>query len=446
VYGQLGNEAPDLDVAARLPSYFALVQRLHECSMLLAYHDISDGGIFVTLAEMAFASRCGLDIRLSGANDDPLAELFSEELGAVVQVRAGDTELVLGAAHEADIAATVIALPGTGNRVRVRRGEALLLDVARVDLHLAWSATTHAMQRLRDNPLAADEEHARLRDETDRGIAPALTFDSREDPAAPFIARGSRPRVAILREQGVNGQIEMAAGFTRAGFDAFDVHMTDIVAGRHSLVDFHGLVACGGFSYGDVLGAGEGWAKSILFNPRLRDRFAAFFARRDSFALGVCNGCQMMSNLREIIPGTSHWPHFVRNASEQFEARFVMLEVLRSPSLFFDGMEGSLIPVAIAHGEGYAEFKDLAQLAAAQSLVALRFVDHRGRHTETYPYNPNGSPQGITGLTTSDGRMTIVMPHPERVWRTAQMSWHPDDWGERSPWYRVFANARCFVG
>jgi phosphoribosylformylglycinamidine synthase len=330
--------------------------------------------------------------------------------------------------------------------VRLHRGQALLFDEARVDLHLAWSATTHAMQRLRDNPVAADEEYARLRDATDGGLAPELTFDPREDRAAPFIARHRRPRIAILREQGVNGQVEMAAAFTRAGFDAFDVHMTDIAAGRHLLADFQGLAAGGGFSYGDVLGAGEGWAKSILFNPRLRDRFAAFFARPDTFALGVCNGCQMMSNLREIIPQTSHWPHFVRNASEQFEARFVMLEVLRSPSLFFVEMEGSRIPVAIAHGEGYAEFADDAQLAAAQSLVALRFVDHQGRHTETYPYNPNGSPQGITGLTTLDGRVTILMPHPERVWRTAQMSWHPDGWAEHSPWYRMFANARRFIG
>jgi phosphoribosylformylglycinamidine synthase len=238
----------------------------------------------------------------------------------------------------------------------------------------------------------------------------------------------------------------MAAAFTRAGFDAFDVHMTDIAAGRHSLRDFHGAVACGGFSYGDVLGAGEGWAKSILFNARLRDEFAAFFAAERTFALGVCNGCQMMSNLHQIIPGTDHWPHFVRNASEQFEARFVMLEVMPTPSLFFDGMHGSRIPVALAHGEGYAEFRDAGQLAAAAPLVALRFVDHRGRACETYPYNPNGSPQGITGLTTADGRFTILMPHPERVWRTAQMSWHPGEWGDVSPWYRMFANARRFVG
>jgi phosphoribosylformylglycinamidine synthase len=250
----------------------------------------------------------------------------------------------------------------------------------------------------------------------------------------------------VLREQGVNGHVEMAAALTRAGFDAYDVHMTDLVAGRHALADYVGVVAGGGFSYGDVLGAGEGWAKSILFNRRLRDAFAAWFARGDTFALGVCNGCQMMSNLNEIIPGAAHWPHFVRNASEQFEARYVMLEVQRSASLFFEDMGGSRLPVALAHGEGYAEFRDATQLAAAQPHVALRFVDHHGRPTERYPYNPSGSPQGITGLTTPDGRFTILMPHPERVFRTVQMSWHPDDWGELSPWYRMFANARRFVG
>jgi phosphoribosylformylglycinamidine synthase len=339
----------------------------------------------------------------------------------------------------------VIATPMLGNRVTVRCGATMVLDESRSDLHRAWSATTHAMQHMRDNPRAADEEYARLSDD-EPGLVPKLTFDPDEDVAAPFIATGARPRVAVLREQGVNGQVEMAAVLTRAGFDAFDIHMTDVAAGRHDLTDFVGLVAGGGFSYGDVLGAGEGWAKSILFNTRVRDAFAAYFARGDTFALGVCNGCQMMSNLREIIPGAAHWPHFVRNASEQFEARYVMLEVLRSSSLFFDGMAGSRIPVALAHGEGLAEFRDAAQLAAAEPYVALRFVDHRGQPTEVYPYNPSGSPQGITGLTTADGRFTILMPHPERVFRTVQMSWHPDAWGELSPWYRMFANARRFVG
>jgi len=442
---QLGNEPPDVDDALRLRSFFALVQTLHASGKLLAYHDVSDGGLFATLVEMAFASRCGLDVFLD-TTQDVLAALFAEELGAVLQVRERDVDAVMAAARDAGIAATAIGAPERGKRVRVRCGDRVVLDESRADLHRAWSATTHAMQRLRDNPDAADHEHSRLADETEPGITPHLTFDPADDLAAPFVARGARPRVAILREQGVNGHVEMAAAFTRAGFDAFDVHMTDVAAGRHALGDLQGIVACGGFSYGDVLGAGEGWAKSILFNRRLRDAFARFFSRGDTFALGVCNGCQMMSNLHEIIPGSGHWPHFVRNGSEQFEARFVMLEVLRTPSLFFVGMEGSRIPVAVAHGEGYAEFSDARQLEAARPLVALRFVDNRGSSTQTYPFNPNGSPEGITGLTTADGRFTILMPHPERVWRTAQMSWHPESWGERSPWYRMFANARRFLG
>jgi phosphoribosylformylglycinamidine synthase len=330
--------------------------------------------------------------------------------------------------------------------VRIAVGGRAVLDESRIDLHRAWSATTHEMQRRRDNPQAADEEFERLVDAGDPGLAPVLAFDPDVDVAAPYIAIGARPAIAVLREQGVNGQVEMAAAFDRAGFAAHDVHMSDLLAGRRSLADFSAFVACGGFSYGDVLGAGEGWAKSILFNMRARDDFAAFFARTETFALGVCNGCQMMSNLHELIPGTAHWPHFVRNRSEQFEARLVLLEVQRSPSLFFRGMEGSHIPVATAHGEGFAEFADAVQLAAAQPLVALRFVDGRGAPTERYPHNPNGSPQGITGLTTADGRFTILMPHPERVFRTVQMSWHPDGWGEDSPWLRMFRNARTWLG
>jgi len=321
-----------------------------------------------------------------------------------------------------------------------------VLDESRIDLHRAWSATTHAMQRLRDNPVVADEEYARILDADDPGLAPHLTFDADRDVAAPFIASGARPKVAILREQGVNGHVEMAAAFDRAGFDAYDVHMSDLAAGRRSLAEFKGFVAGGGFSYGDVLGAGEGWAKSILFDPAVREQFEAFFARGDSFALGVCNGCQMMSNLRTLIPGTAHWPHFVRNRSEQFEGRFVMVRVERTPSLFFEEMEGSVIPIAVAHGEGYAEFKDPAQLDAAQPLVTWRFADHRGEATELYPLNPNGSPQGIAGLTTADGRFTIVMPHPERVFRTVLNSWHPEDWPEDGPWMRMFRNARRWLG
>jgi phosphoribosylformylglycinamidine synthase len=302
------------------------------------------------------------------------------------------------------------------------------------------------MQRLRDNPDCARQEYDRILDAADPGLHARLTFAPAEDIAAPLIARGARPRVAILREQGVNGQIEMAAAFDRAGFIAVDVHMSDILAGRVSLLEFQGFAAGGGFSYGDVLGAGEGWAKSILFNPRARDEFEAFFHRRDTFALGVCNGCQMMSNLRTLIPDAGQWPHFVRNRSEQFEARSVMVEVTASPSLFFSEMAGSRMPVAVAHGEGYAEFRDASHLRAARELIAVRFVDNRGKPTETYPLNPNGSPEGVTGLTTPDGRFTILMPHPERVFRALQNSWRPEEWGEDGPWMRMFRNARKWVG
>ena len=446
VHGQLGNDAPDLDAPEALAAFFAFVQRQRADGRLLAYHDVSDGGLFAALAEMAFASRCGLDVTLDGIAAEALPALFAEELGAVVQVRAADADAVAAAARAAGLAAADVGAPVAGGRVRIVRTGAVLLDEARVDLHRAWSATTHAMQVRRDHPESAEQEYARIADDGDPGLAPHLTFDPDDDIAAPHVARGARPRVAILREQGVNGQVEMAAAFDRAGFDAYDVHMTDLLAGRRSLAEFTGAVACGGFSYGDVLGAGEGWAKTIQFNARLTDEFAAFFARPDVFALGVCNGCQMMSSLRNMIPGAAPWPRFVRNRSEQFEARYVLLEVARSPSLFFAGMAGSRLPVATAHGEGHAEFRDAAALAAAQPLVALRFVDHRGAPTDVYPYNPNGSPGGVTGLTTPDGRFTILMPHPERVHRSAQMSWHPDGWGDASPWMRMFRNARAWVG
>ncbi|MBK6334719.1 MAG: phosphoribosylformylglycinamidine synthase [Betaproteobacteria bacterium] len=445
VTGQLGDTAPDLDDPERLAAFFAAIQALRRDRLLLAYHDVADGGVFATLVEMAFASRCGLDLVVP-AGKALLPALFAEELGAVVQLRSRDVAAVAMRLGAARLTVHVLGRPTLDERIRIAQDGARVLDEARVDLHRAWSATTHALQRLRDNPDAADEEYDRLLDTADPGLAPQLGFDPDVDIAAPHIATGARPAVAVLREQGVNGHVEMAAAFDRAGFAAYDVHMSDILAGRRTLADFAGIVACGGFSYGDVLGAGEGWAKSILFNARARDQFAGFFERGDAFALGVCNGCQMMSNLHEIIPGTAHWPHFVRNRSEQFEARLVMLEVQRSPSLFFRGMEGSRIPVATAHGEGYAEFRDDAQLAAAQPLVALRFVDHAGQATERYPYNVNGSPQGITGLTTADGRFTILMPHPERVFRTVQMSWRPEAWGEDSPWLRMFRNARCWIG
>ncbi len=445
VYGQLGDDAPDLDDPAHLAAFFDLVQGLRRDGTLLAYHDVADGGLFVTLAEMAFAAHCGLDVVVPG-EDDALGTLFAEELGAVLQIGASDCAAVARRAADAGLVLHALGQPTRENRVRIAQAGRVLLDERRTDLHRAWSATTHAMQRLRDNPEAADEEYARVLDAAAPGLSPVLSFDPAADVAAPYIGTGARPAIAILREQGVNGQVEMAAAFDRAGFDAFDVHMSDLLGGRRSLAEFKGFAACGGFSYGDVLGAGEGWAKSILFNAHARDEFAAFFARADSFALGVCNGCQMMSNLHELIPGTGHWPHFVRNRSEQFEARFVQLEVTGSPSLFFRGMEGSRLPVATAHGEGYAEFRDEAHLAAARPLVALRFVDDAGAPTERYPCNANGSPEGITGLTTADGRFTILMPHPERVFRTVQMSWHPAGWGEDSPWMRMFRNARVWLG
>jgi phosphoribosylformylglycinamidine synthase len=445
VYGQLGDRAPDLDDPEFLKGFFATVQALRAQGKLLAYHDRSDGGLFATLAEMAFASRCGLTIALDELPGEPLEALFNEELGAVLQVRAADRHNVVGAFEAVGLRCIAIGEPTHGERIVVTRDGTVQLEESRVDLHRAWSRTTHGLQRLRDDPASADEERERILDAEDPGLAPWLSFDAAEDIAAPLIATGARPKVAILREQGVNGHVELAAAFDRAGFDAYDVHMTDIIEGRSSLASFAGIAAGGGFSYGDVLGGGEGWAKSILFNARARDEFAEFFLREDRFALGICNGCQMMSNLHELIPGAEHWPHFVRNRSEQFEGRLVLVQVQRSPSLFFAGMEGSRIPVPVAHGEGYAEFRDAAQTAAAEPLVALRFIDNRGEATERYPYNPNGSPRGITGLTTADGRFTILMPHPERVFRTVQMSWHPNDWGEDSPWMRMFRNARLWL-
>jgi phosphoribosylformylglycinamidine synthase len=446
VYDATGNTTPDIVDAGDLKAFFDAIQRLNAQGLLLAYHDRSDGGLLVTLCEMLFAARCGAQLDLRG--DDAAALLFNEELGAVLQTRQADREQVIAALDAAGLAAhsAVIGTVNADARLLVRVNGDTVLDEARGDLHRAWSETTYHLQRLRDNPDCAQQEYDRLLDADDPGITPKLTFDPNEDIAAPYRNRGAKPRIAILREQGVNGQIEMAAAFDRAGFAAVDVHMSDIIAGRASLQDFKGFAACGGFSYGDVLGAGEGWAKSILFNARARDEFAAFFQRPDSFALGVCNGCQMMSNLHELIPGAERWPHFVRNRSEQFEARFATLEVQDSASLFFKGMAGSRIPVAVAHGEGYTEFADATALAAAQPLVALRFVDNRGAATEQYPLNPNGSPQGISGLTTPDGRYTILMPHPERVFRTVQNSWHPQDWPDDGPWLRMFRNARQWIG
>jgi phosphoribosylformylglycinamidine synthase len=328
--------------------------------------------------------------------------------------------------------------------IEIMRGEQKLYSESGVNLQRIWSETSYQMQKLRDNPDCAQQEFDRLLDAADPGLHVKSTYALNEN-ISPLLLL-TRPKIAILREQGVNGQVEMAAAFDRAGFAAVDVHMSDIISGRVSLRDFAGIAACGGFSYGDVLGAGEGWAKSILFNSRARDEFSAFFQRRDTFALGVCNGCQMMSNLHEIIPGAENWAHFARNRSEQFEARFVMVEVQPSPSIFFKDMAGSRMPIVVAHGEGYADFGDGKRLKAAQKLVTMRYVDHRGNATETYPLNPNGSPQGITGLTTSNGRFSIMMPHPERVFRAVQNSWHPYGWQENGAWLKMFQNARKWVG
>ncbi len=447
VYGQLGQQAPDLDDVAALRQFFELIQELNRDRLLLAYHDRSDGGLFVTLCEMAFAGRSGLDLTLDGLGDDPLGILFSEELGAVIQVHHQDTDQVLKSLHDAGLGhySQVIGSLNEDDRLRFRHRGRTLLDLDRVELQQAWSETSHRMQALRDNPECAEEEYQRIAERADPGLQPRLGFDPSQDPAAPYLASGERPSMAILREEGVNGQLEMAAAFHRAGFEAVDVHMSDIVAGRVDLEGFRGLVACGGFSYGDVLGAGEGWAKTILFNNRARDQFAAFFERSDSFALGVCNGCQMLSNLHELIPGAEHWPHFVRNRSEQFEARFSLVEVLASNSILLQGMAGSRLPIAVAHGEGRAEFRDQDQLEQARGQVALRYIENDGQTANRYPANPNGSPEGITGLTSADGRVTIMMPHPERVFRAVQNSWYPSDWEEDGPWLRLFRNARAWV-
>ncbi|NBC49336.1 MAG: phosphoribosylformylglycinamidine synthase [Gammaproteobacteria bacterium] len=384
---------------------------------------------------------------IGAARRDPIAALFSEELGAVLQVPADRLDVVLERLerHGLGACSQAIGVPRADQRIIIGSGERSLVDASRAELQRLWFETSWQMQRLRDNPDCADEEQARI-DADDPGLSAELSFDPSDDIAAPLIATGARPRLAVLREQGVNGQIEMAAAFDRAGFECVDVHMSDLLDGRIGLEGFRGLAACGGFSYGDVLGAGEGWAKTILFNPRARDQFQAFFARSDSFALGVCNGCQMLANLRELIPGADHWPHFVRNRSEQFEARLVMVEVRESPSLLLDGMVGSRLPIVVSHGEGRAEFRDADHQGAASPFAPLRYIETSGEPALRYPANPNGSPDGITGLCNADGRITIMMPHPERIFRSVQHSWHPDDWGEDSPWMRLFRNARAWVG
>ena len=450
VYRQLGDVTADVRDVAQLKGFWDAMQALVAEGKLLAWHDRSDGGLLVTLAEMAFTGHCGVKVDIAALGEDRLAALFNEELGGVIQVRAADRQAVeaLLAAHGLADCVHYLGQATAGDRFVIEADGHPLFSESRTTLRMWWAETTWQMQRLRDNPECADQEHEAKANDADPGLNVKLSFDINEDIAAPYIATGARPKVAVLREQGVNSHVEMAAAFHRAGFDAIDVHMSDLLAGRTGLADFQALVACGGFSYGDVLGAGEGWAKSILFNERVRDEFATFFHRPQTLALGVCNGCQMMSNLRELIPGSDLWPRFVRNQSDRFEARFSLVEVTQSPSLLLQGMVGSMMPIAVSHGEGQVEVRDGAHLAQLESkgLVALRFVDNFGKVTENYPANPNGSPNGITAVTSESGRATIMMPHPERVFRTVSNSWHPENWGEDSPWMRIFRNARKQLG
>ncbi len=440
-----GDEsAPDFDDPQLFKSFFTAIQELNGRDLLLAYHDRSDGGLLTTLCEMAFAGRCGLAIDLTPLANDPLSALFSEELGAVIQIRNQDRETVRGllAANGLDAFSHELGSPRPDSQIHFSHQGRRLLTASRARLQEWWSETSHRIQSLRDNPQCARQEFDAIADDADPGLHARLSFDPGEDITAAFI-HTRKPKVAILREQGINGHVEMAAAFDKAGFEAVDVHMSDILTGRRTLETFQGLAACGGFSYGDVLGAGAGWAASILFNERAREAFETFFHRSDTFGLGVCNGCQMLAQLKELIPGAAHWPRFGRNLSEQFEARLSLVEILPSPSILLTGMEGSILPVAVAHGEGRAQFTEAAPEDPA--LISLRYVDHYGQPTETYPFNPNGSPRGVTGLTNRDGRFTIMMPHPERCFRRVQHSWHPADWGEEGPWLRMFRNARLWV-
>jgi phosphoribosylformylglycinamidine synthase len=462
VHGVSGDLPPDAD-AASLKAFFGAIQALNRDGKILAYHDRSDGGLFATVCEMSFASHVGISLNLDGLCYDPLMNdvdgserfpqiagrqrdrvitvLFNEELGAVLQIRRDDRAVVMQTLRDAGLGACTHAIgtTNTADEVRVWRNAKTVFSAKRNELQRTWSETSFQIARLRDDPACAQEEFDALLDADNPGLFARMSFD----PAAPFVVSGARPKIAILREQGVNGHVEMAAAFDRAGFAPYDIHMSDLQSGRVHLADFKGLAACGGFSYGDVLGAGQGWAKSVLFNDRLRDEFAAFFNRADSFALGVCNGCQMMAHLAPIIPGAQDWPSFQRNRSEQFEARVVMVEIPPSPSILLAGMAGSKLPVVVSHGEGRAEF---AAGQGGKALATMRYIDNRGATATTYPFNPNGSPDGIAGVTTADGRFTIMMPHPERTFRSVQMSWQPPGLGEDAPWLAMFRNARRYIG
>jgi phosphoribosylformylglycinamidine synthase len=449
VYNAVGGPAPDMEQPATLAAFAAAMIELRTAGRVLAYHDRSDGGLIVTLLEMAFAGHCGLDVRLESADASPLAQLFAEEPGAVLQIAASEQSGVMNcfARHGLADCARWIGEPVPQMRIRVSCG-ALQLDEPWRELRRAWSETSYRMRRLRDDPQCADEEFASVLDEVDPGLAQHLSFEPQQDVAAPMIATGVRPRVAVLREQGVNSQVEMAAVLDRAGFEPHDVHMSDLLNGQRTLREFAGLIGCGGFSYGDVLGAGGGWARSILFHDNAREEFRRFFERRETFALGVCNGCQMFAVLKELIPGAQHWPRFLRNRSEQFEARLSLVEIVSSPSILLAGMQASRLAVAVAHGEGRAQFHQDSDLAHCrdQRLIAFRYISNDGAIARNYPANPNGAIEGIAALTTPDGRVTITMPHPERVYRTAQNSWHPRTAGEDSGWMRMFRNARVWLG
>ena len=448
VYSELGDSAPDLQDSSLLRGFFEVIQPLVAQRDVIAYHDRSDGGLFTTLVEMAFAGNTGLNIDLADVDGTDIERLFNEELGGVIQVSCAQSEAIIAKFNAAGVACHVIGSLTADDTITINDGDRAILVESRTELRTIWAETTYQMQSLRDNPECADEEFKLKHDASEPGLTVDLKFDPSQDVAAPFILKGAAPKMAILREQGVNSHLEMAAAFDRAGFESRDVHMSDILSGRVTLDEFQGLAACGGFSYGDVLGAGEGWAKSILFNTRAREQFTQFFEREDSFSLGVCNGCQMLSTLKEIIPGTEHWPRFVRNRSERFEARVSLVEIQKNPSIFFEGMQGSRMPIAVSHGEGRAEFAspEAMALAEASGTIALRYVNGQGEIATKYPQNPNGSPNALSGICSTDGRVTIMMPHPERVFRTVANSWHPDSWGEDSPWMRMFRNARVKLG
>ncbi len=449
VYSQLGNDVPDVDNVSQLRAFFETIQQLNQDNKLLAYHDRSDGGLLATITEMMFAGHCGVDLNIqANMGESSLHTLFNEELGAVIQVASQDAKIVKQTLLDAGLQDCVHSIGRINHtdHLAIYADAELIYQADRSHLQKFWAENSYQMQTLRDNAECAKQEFERLDDPSDTGLFVDLSFDLNKDISAPYANLDNKPAVAILREQGVNGQVEMAAAFDRAGFNAVDVHMTDILSGRVSLQDFKGLVACGGFSYGDVLGAGGGWAKTILLNEKARNEFSAFFQRDDVFGLGICNGCQMLSQLSHLIPGAEHWPRFHNNTSEQFEARYSMVEIQPSPSIFLKGMAGSKLPIAVAHGEGRAVFNTSSpQSVLDDQLVSLQYIDHQGKSTEHYPENPNGSAEGITGLTSKDGRFTIMMPHPERLFRSLQHSWHPDDWNETGPWMRMFRNARVWV-